>query len=305
MRILLTCLFFVSFMMAPSLFARNDQRAMLIEQTKQVDACVYSFDRPMQLYAYLESARRYLTNVNETHVVYRASNQAYEDGYKVVMRDFSQVIFHKQGPDAHANFKSLVVQSVYSPTSIAAYMMFVVDDMIVKDYADLKVCTSAMEKYNTWEFSLRLGKHIYYCYSHNADTPCPKGEDLRDNMFLWRFIDGAGDWGWPNNTDMSIFRKRDVRDFITNYSYFNPNSLETAWQACANRYNMGVCFKTSKVINIPMNVLNNSDARTTRAFTTDELLRKFQQGYKIDIFKFHQVINNSPHVDYTPEFIHR
>lgn len=270
----------------------------------RVDQVVFSYDRPLQLFAYLESAELYLSNLNETHVIYRTSSDAYEKGYQIVAQRFPRVIFHKQSQNPQNDFKSLVWTSVFSATSYCPYVMFAVDDIIIKDYVDLSECTKALEDYDAWGFFFRLGKNIDYCYMLNRATPVPKGKDL-GNKFIWKFSDGDGDWGYPNNVDNTIYRKKDIMEYLKKEQFTNPNTLEGHWQKWRDMKKKGVSFLTSKNINIPMNLVNPSQNRHTQLFTPAELLQKFQQNLKIDVKKFYQVNNRSPHVDYQPTFIQR
>lgn len=270
---------------------------------RQVDTTVFSFDRPAQLYAYLESAEKYLTGIHKTHVIYRATNDAYEAGYREVIQKFPKIIFHKQSQNPHGDFKEFVLSSLFSHESLAEYMMFVVDDIIVTDYVDLQVCTKALSEYLAWGFFLRLGKNINYCYMLDKPTPCPQGEDIGNDMFTWDFSAGDGDWAYPNCTDMTIYRKKDVMPFLKNEPYVTPNTLEFRWWQCRDMGGKGLSFQTSKMINIPINVVNPTSGRRNSSYTPQELLEKFQQGLKIDIAPFYQVRNVSPHVDYTVTFV--
>ncbi len=271
----------------------------------QVDTVVFSYDRPLQLFAYLESAEKYLTGVHKTHVIYRSSSKNYEEGYKKVAQRFPKVIFHQQQETEESDFKSLVLAALYSSKSFCEYMMFAVDDLVVKDYTDVQVCTKALFEHKAWGFFLRLGKNIQYCYMLYRPTPCPKGEELGNNLFSWTFSQGDGDWGYPNNTDMTIYRKSDLKNCLNTEIFSNPNSMEICLQKLNNMGAKGICFSFSRNINIPINLVNLSGNRNNHSFTPQELLERFEQGLKMNISQFHQVTNVSPHVDYTPTFIAR
>lgn len=271
----------------------------------RVDVIVFSFDRALQLYAYLESQEKYLTGVNDTHVVYRASSPEHENSYTQVSQRFPKVQFHKQSMTPQNDFKQLVWSSVYSNLSPCSYIMFAVDDLIVKDHVNLVGCTNALEAQKAWGFFLRLGKNINFCYMLNQATPPPACTDVGGGIFAWKFADGQGDWGYPNNVDMTIYRKKDIMAYLRNENYIHPNSLEANWQKWRDMKGKGLCFQTSKNINIPLNLVNPSTNRCNNSFTVPQLLLKFQQGQKINIQAFHQINNTSPHVDYMPTFIPR
>ena len=67
----------------------------------------------------------------------------------------------------------------------------------------------------------------------------------------------------------------------------------------------GICFYRTKNINLPMNLVNPWNNRSSNLYSVEELLAKFQLGLKIDILQFHKVKNRAPHVDYNPTFISR
>lgn len=275
------------------------------QQNMCVDVTVFSYDRPMQLYAFLESCEKYLIGLNEIHVIYRSSGQDYDEGYQIVKKRFSNVIYHKQSLNPAEDFKPLVISTVFLTTSTARYQMFAVDDMIVTDYVNLEECTSAIERTNTWAFYLRLGKNITYCYMRRKASPPPPLKKVGADILMWKFADGKGDWKYPNNTDMTVYRKNDLRYCLTFLNYTNPNTLEMRWTQLYNLEKKGVCFTYSKAINIPLNIVNPSGNRHTHSYTTLELLAKFSRGYKIDISKTYQMRNKAPHVDYDPTFIRR
>jgi hypothetical protein len=272
-----------------------------------VDIVLFSYNRPMQLYACLESIERFLSGFNEIHVVYRAGNSTYAAAYEVVWRRFFYVKPHPQGKKPKEDFKPLVVSSVYSQTSNAAYVMFGVDDDIVTDTVSLADCVSNLEKYHGWGFFFRLGKNINYTYTLNKSTPCPRGWDHPNGIFTWDFVDGRGDWGYPNNVDMTIYRKTEIASFLKTAPYTNPNTLEGVWDSkWKSLHRKGVCYFHSKVINIPMNLVNETvPNRHGHHFSPEQLLVKFQQGLKINIQQFHKINNRSLHEEHEPNFIKR
>ncbi len=273
-----------------------------------VDLVIFSYDRPMQLYAILESSEAYLAAVNETHVVVRATNSAYQEAYKEVQRAFPQVKLHFQGKNPQRDFKPHLLQAIYSPTSPTPYVMFAVDDIIFSEWADLSVCAAALKKHKeALFFSLRLGKNITYCGRQSHEQLVPPGKKVAPNVYLWRFADVAvrGDWDYPHCVDATIYRKGDIKEFFHSAVYSNPNTLEKRWARMPPHRKQGLCFFHSKAINIPMNVVNQVIASPHINIGVAELQSRFIDGEKIDIFQFEEVNNNSPHVDYQPTFVKR
>lgn len=274
-------------------------------QDMRVDAVVFSYDRPMQLYAYLESAEKFLTGLNETHAIYRASSKAYAKGYEVVKKRFPHVRFHKQSSDPTEDFKYFVLASIYSRSSSCTYAMFAVDDMIITQPINVCECTEALEKWKAWGFMLRLGLNINHCYMRNIDTPPPPNGKIEETFFVWKFNDGLGDWKYPNNTDMTIYRKSDLRYPLYLNDYIHPNSLEKSWHQIHNLEKIGICFLSSKVVNLPLNIVNPSKNKNANSYSIKKLLSKFKKGLKIDINRFYNLKNSSPHHESELTFIRR
>ena len=59
------------------------------EQKKSdADFVIFSYNRPLQLYAFLESIEKYVAGIGSIQVIYRVSDDSYEEGYKVVKKEF-------------------------------------------------------------------------------------------------------------------------------------------------------------------------------------------------------------------------
>lgn len=268
-----------------------------------VDLVVFSYDRPMQLYACLESTEKYVSGLHTIHVIYRTSSPEYERGYESVKARFPTATFHRQSAAAPSDFKPLVLSSVFSPSCSCPYILFSVDDIIVTDTIDLLQCVQAMEEQKAWGFFLRMGKNITHFYMKDRPSPVPPTEELSNGMFLWTFADGVGDWRYPNTVDMTIYRKKDVRPYLETVEFTNPNSLESEWQHWNCLHMKGIAYPHSKVVNIPLNLINPSKNRNSNLYTTKCLLEKFQKRQKIDIFPLYKLDHNSVHISYRPKIV--
>jgi hypothetical protein len=271
----------------------------------RVDLVIFSYDRPLQLYALLESVQEYFQGINETHVIFRTSNQNFDDGYQIVKKKFPWVVFNKQSSNPHEDFKPLVLKAVYTKTSMSRYIMFAVDDIIVKDYANLEKCTKAIEKWGAWGFFLALGKNINYTYTIDMQSLAPAtGKNIGKKLFLWKFSDGKGHWCYPNSVDMTIYSKEEIRNFLETETYIHPNSLESQWAArWADLEKRGICFSFSKTVNLPLNMVASFQNRCAHSYSTNDLLLKLHQGFKINIADFFKMSNPSAHIEHDLSFI--
>ncbi len=273
-------------------------------QTK-ADILIFSFDRPMQLYACLESVQRYVSGFENLIVLYRASNEDFAAGYKKVKDDFPIVQFVAQSmEDPKHDFKPHVLKIVFDSPS--QYILFGVDDIIMKDFVDLKECMDAMEKTCAYGFYLRFGRHIHHCYQFGQPQALPPSQPLGNHIYAWDIQTGEYDWSFPNSLDMTLFKKERLKGAFTTLKYKTPNSLEFTWaQEYAPEKAVGLYFERSKLVNVPMNIVGKTGNPHMDYLSTDELLAKFNLGLKIDIEPLYKIENASPHIDYIPEYVLR
>lgn len=269
----------------------------------QADLVIFSYNRPMQLYALLESIEEYVSGLDRISVIYRADAD-YHPAYHEVMHRFPSINYHLQY-NPPADFKELTLQAIAGP---AAYLLFAVDDNIVTDYIDIGQCINKMERASAYAFFLRLGKNLDYCYSENRAQPLPTHSSFDDDCIVWQFAHATGDWGYPYTVDMTIYKKEEVNVYLSQLFYPNPNRLESSWaaQAHAIMNKQGIAFNHSKITNIPANrvqtVFNN---RVMNSYSPQELLEKFNNGLKIDIYPFFKINNRSAHTPADFIFIKR
>jgi len=273
------------------------------DEKERVDLVVFSFDRPLQLYAFLESAQEYIFGLGERVVIYRSSNPDFETGYEQVRLAFPSVRFVRQGDNPKEDFKPLMMRAVFGTPS--PYVVFAVDDIIVKDDVDLTQCTAAMEKTGAYGFYLKLGQGIDYCYTMNEEQGIPESIDCGNGIYAWQFEAGKFDWHYPNTVDLTVYKKEEIRTRLSQMKFTNPNTFEAGWARKADMRKVGLYFANAKMINIPINLVNISGNRHMNSFSVQELLEKFKAGLKIDIARFHQFPNHSVHTETEIAFTER
>ncbi len=266
---------------------------------------VYSKDRPLQLYAFLESCYAHVTGAYEVVVIYATSNSSYGRAYDVLKAHFPQAIFHHQR--TAADLKALTLASVYQRAG--DYVAFAVDDIIIKDAIDLDAALMLLELTGAHGFYLRLGKNITHCYSvlpRGAYTGTPPLLKITPTVYAWQFMAGRGEWRQICTLDMTLYRKRDIRGALESLRYHTPNELEATWEQFSNFSLIGLCPVTSQIVNIPLNLVQTySKNRNMALYTPVELLSKFNAGLKMDIRPLFKINNSAPHMEHNPRFIKR
>lgn len=269
------------------------------------DLVIFSYDRPMQLYALLESIEKNIKNVGKTTIIYRASDVSYKAAYGFVGKQFPSVELVAQGTKPQEDFKPLTLQATFDSPS--DYILFAVDDIIVKDTCDLATCIEMLEQTGAYGFYLRLGDHLNFCYSMNKAQAVPELANVQDDVFSWQFSRSEFDWAYPHTVDMTLYRKKDIEPALRNMEYHSPNSLEGQWASRAGQVmnQKGLCFKNSKIVNLPLNKVQKEYNNRSMSISTTLLLKRFMQGYKIALDPLFQVKNASAHMEYEPMVILR
>jgi len=282
----------------------NKPKINVSEQWKKckADLIIFSYDRPMQLYALLESVTRYMTGINTITIIYRSSNDAFENSYKQVRNTFPSIAFVKQ--HMREEFKSLVLAAMNQTT--AEHIIFSVDDIIVKDYIDLNASIKHLEQTQAYGFYLRLGTHLSFCYSEQLNQQIPPYAQIENDICAWQFSCGEHDWGYPNTVDMTLYRKKDLVPLFEQFNFDSPNTLEGQWASYKPLINIGLFYQKSKIVNIPLNLVQQEACNPNmNLYSAQELLDKFEQGLKLNINPLYLIENESAHIAFEPTFILR
>lgn len=269
------------------------------------DLVIFSFDRPLQLYALLESIERYISGLNSIQVIYRISSLKFEMAYQEVQQRFSSVVFYKQSEHPLLDFKPLVIKTVYESNS--PYILFAVDDNIIKDFIDVKESIQYMEQYGAYGFYLKMGLNLNSCYPLQRAQSIPPHAIIDTKICIWQFKTGEYDWGYPNTVDMTIYRKDDIRPYIVGLHYTNPNNFEGIWasQSAPALVKVGTCYIESKIVNLPLNQSIPNGNFHMNWLNCEQLLEKFTSKLKINIEALYKIDNKSVHMPYIPPLITR
>ena len=263
-----------------------------------VDCVVFSCNRPLQLYAFLESSEKHLENMHRQFVIYRAGNEHYEKGYQQVKKRFPRVQFLRQSIESPSGgFASLVHKVVFDrDVSPAHYVVFAVDDSLIKDRVDLQAAAVAMKETGAYGFYFGLGENLT---SHNVEARIP----IREGLNAWQYLQGEKEWAMPNSVDMALYRKEDIYPSFQCMTFHDPNILVSMWNEHADLSRIGLYYARSKVVDLPLNiVIANEEGGQV---STKELLTTFEQGLKMDITAVERLENDSIAIEIRPKFLER
>jgi hypothetical protein len=273
-------------------------------QSLKADLVIFSFDRPLQLYALLESIKEHVTGLGEIHVIYRASSETFAKGYEEVKKDFSQAKYVIQGENPRNDFKPLTLNSTFKSSN--SHIIYAVDDIIVKDAINLSECISLLENTGAYAFYLRLGKNLSECYAMNHAQSVPSMVKVSNDVYAWCFAIGELDWAYPHTVDMTLYRKKDIEHLFNSLNYSAPNTLEAQWAGQGKNVmrNYGLCYETSRIVNVPLNIVQSDIPanRNMNYLSAQKLLDFFLVGIKMDIKSLYKINNKAAHMNYEPTF---
>jgi hypothetical protein len=270
--------------------------------SKRTKTIIFSKDRPMQCLATIESFYKYCFDVDliDIDVLFFASNKKISEAYHIVEDNVSSgIIFVEQ-----KNFKENLLHIVEGYD----YTFFVVDDnLFVRNF-----CVDDGQKFlEKWSdaivFSYRMGLNINYCYT--MDRP----QEIRffhvfNNQIKTCWETSVLDWNYPMDLSSSIYRTGEIYPYLKYLEYSNPNQLEFYLDNFKSRFYkpyMG-CYQQSVAFCNPINKVNSINTNRSgdkNEYSIENLLKKFQDGYRINIDKFDGFIPNSPHQEVEIEFI--
>ena len=261
------------------------------EQILSCDLVAFSYNRPMQLYAFLESLEEHTKNLQNISVIYRV-DPFFISGYEIVKNRFSYVRFFCQESQ---NFKDLVLDVAFGVFGQnASHIIFAVDDIIITDKIDFQEGIKKLQNANAYGLYYRLGKNINFCGLQNFPQEIPCLTNVGDGYFSWDVVTASLDWGYSNSLDLTLYKKEDIQNEIAATIFTGPNELEGRWKM--EHAAIGICPEKSKMINIVLNTVADYVSFTSRAYSPLLLNRLFLEGKKIDIAPFYKITNNSPHV---------
>jgi hypothetical protein len=230
---------------------------------------------------------------DKIHILYKADDD-YVLGYEKLKERYDGINFHLENNFRHDLFK-LIDDEIEATT-------FMVDDAVVfKQILARKIDIIRPVVEDFIIFSLRLGENCVY--SHPANLNYTLGEHELDGEYVTFDYtkQQIGDFKYPLSTDGHIFNTRMIKDLLIEINFYNPNTLEALLQrfVLTNSIpNTVKCFRESKLVSIPVNLVNDSfQNRNGLEFgiSESELNNRYMSGEVIDLESLDFNGVNGPH----------
>ena len=122
----------------------------------EVEALVFSKDRPYQLHGLLTSLQRHATNLHRAVVIYHASTECTAEAYARLTRSFPDAAFIDDGP---RGFRYTVEETLLALNS--SHVVPMVDELVWTRSVDFAWYAAALEKLSPrGSVQLRLGENL-------------------------------------------------------------------------------------------------------------------------------------------------
>ncbi|MFC1567286.1 hypothetical protein ACFL3R_00430 [Thermodesulfobacteriota bacterium] len=270
------------------------------------ECIIFSKDRAFQLHALLSSYYEKIVSPVPVYVLYQTSSDSHQKAYAELIEIFSMqnILFIKQNNEI--SFRTDLIELLLSIQS--EKIIFLVDDIIFVENLDLNDFT----KFNTDTFvpSLRMGLNLKRCYTLQQQQPLPEwitGVIKDKDKICWKWETGILDWGYPLSVDGHLFSTREITTIAKLTSFNAPNTFEDGLQKFTKLFlpRLGVCYRKSKIINIPCNMVQQEHLNVHGNIDHDFLLEQWLNGYQMDYKKLYGFVNESVHQEVAFEMIQR
>jgi hypothetical protein len=283
--------------------ANASQQAITPAKKLQPEFIIFSKDRALQLHGLLSSLFHHVSGDYKLNVLYYASSEAHRQAYLEVKQAF------KDQADinwiAEKNFRNDLINTLNQVER--PEVCFLVDDIVFMRPINFEALD--WPQFAGGILSLRLGKGITHCYTADKTIKPPTltTVDQTNNLLQFSWSESTYDWGYPLSVDGHILPTHEIRIAAQALNYSAPNTFERALQIIRPLYlnRKGYCFAQPRLINIPLNRVQNEIENISGDISPEDLLVKWQAGQTLDFEQLIGVETNSVHQEITTSFCQR
>jgi hypothetical protein len=262
---------------------------------------IFSMDRALQLHALLTSYRHNVKNLSPLSVIFKTSTPDHHQAYLELFNEFSDII----SAVIHQNQTSeslLDLVKGWAELEKAETIFFLVDDILFIEPFDMLQFSQWATHYTIP--SLRMGKNINFCLMSQSPQNLPnlqiidKGDSRpTDDLLFWQWSFAESDWGYPLSLDGHFFQREEILTLLRFIDFKTPNQFELCLQQMNPFFKpkFGICFNKSRIVNIPMNRVQNEFENQHLGYHQDELLGMWIKGLRIDAKSYYGFNNKGPH----------
>ncbi len=255
---------------------------------------IFSKNRANQLELLLNSILKNSNNIFDViNIIFKAEGE-YKEAYEklIAFPQYKDVNFYIERGFA-SNLNYLLKTDIEFTT-------FMVDDNVL--YSQIPSTKDEILEKITDDvvcFSLRLGDNCIYSHPANLNYVL-QSHSVINNMIEYNWLQQwPSDFRYPLSVDGHIFKTSFIVGLINKIQYHNPNTLEGNLQRQLNNIPNNIwCFKTSVLVGIPVNIVNDTHKNRNGLeypISEKELNDKFLNNIIIDLENLNFENINGPH----------
>lgn len=267
---------------------------------------IFSMDRAPQLHALLGSYFEQVKNAVPVHVLYRTSDAQHQKAYDEVFRLFENHPLSPIKQTSRESFKPQLLSLLESINSDTVF--FLTDDDLFIDDVDIHDIVKFETR--TGVFSLRMGAHLTKSYPVQKEQKLPpftSGAVEDGDKLCWFWENGEYDWAYPLSVNGHFFSTQEFLALMKHAEFTSPNTLEANLQPYAKyfQHRFGICYKRSKILNIPVNKVQNDNNNIHGTIHQSYLLEQWNHGMQMNYRALYGLVNESAHQEVAITFIKR
>jgi hypothetical protein len=274
--------------------------------SKGLTCIIFSKDRPLQLFALIESMNFRTSFNHRIIIIYKTSAPSYDNAYNQLILETKNFSLNIDWLKETESFKQSIIRALNTVNTKQVF--FLTDDNIFINDFDFSICDEFLS--DKYIFSLRHSKNITYSFTENKNFKTPPffQSKINQNFLEFSWFETQGEWSDPWSIDGHIYQSNEIIILSDIMTYRGPNSYEAALKSfnflLKNR--IGVCSPLSIIINLPVN-MSQVEIKTNR--TGNVKLQEYLDGWnkkkKLDILSFKSNNLNSTHLEYYLPLIDR
>jgi hypothetical protein len=274
-----------------------------------VTGIVFSKDRALQIYTLLFSYFALVKNPAPLVVIYNASTPEHAQAYAEVAKAFAGAPVKIRWVRETERFATLLPGMLSEVTTRNVF--FLVDDIVFIRPVDLALAVEIDPM--RFVLSLRLAPHLKRSYTAQVDQSPPAFAPAAElvaygaDLLSFRWFEQGNEWSYPYSVDGHVFATAEIRVLSRLAGFKAPNTYEAALMEFKDlcRERVGVCYRESKLLNLPLNRVQDEVANIAGQITPDFLLEQFNQGMMLDIAPLRTYVPSAPHEEVAVGFVKR
>lgn len=264
-----------------SLLDLRTGNSLLIDNNSSCECILFSKDRAMQLHALLSSYYENAINPAPIHLLYTYSDERHKQSYDEIKESF---VDKKIDFIFETNFKKQILDLIKNMNS--SKFFFLNDDTIIKEKFDVK----DFAKYNPLVAVSSLLKGLDQTRNTTYIQELPQFidgiiSDSDKKCWVWESCPNSPDWSYPLSVGGNLFSTKEMAVLLDMMYFKGPNTLEgnlNKEYSYLFKKRYGICYNKTIIGSIPCNIVSSeSGCLTTGIFSVDELLEKWNNGYRI------------------------